>query len=106
MESSVGVQCGGLKLEHVCDKESTIVVQHKVNDFILTPKETRELHNTKYMLRKKNLEEHVEKERQRRRKFYGKDNNAEKIKRNFKQLYKNSPEHKKQKMNEYYADLQ
>ena len=41
MESSVGVQSGGLKLEHGCDKESTIVVQHKVNNVILTTKEKR-----------------------------------------------------------------
>ena len=26
-------------MEHACDKESTIVVQKKVNDVILTPKE-------------------------------------------------------------------
>ena len=31
MESTVGVQSGGLTLEHVCDKESAILVQHKVN---------------------------------------------------------------------------
>ena len=39
MESSVGVQCGGLKLEHGCDKESAIIVQNKVNNVILTAKE-------------------------------------------------------------------
>ena len=41
MESSVGVQSGGLTLEHVCDKESDIVVQHNINNISLTPKEKK-----------------------------------------------------------------
>ena len=59
MESSVGVQSGGLKLEHGCDKESTIVVQHKVNNVILTPKEKRALHNKRYRLKKKSMKSSV-----------------------------------------------
>ena len=105
-EDRVGVQSGGLTLEHGCYKKNVILVQNKLNKCILTPKEKRELHNKKYMLQKKNVEEDVEKERQRKIRFYKKDNNAEKIKRNSKQLYKNSPEPKKQKMNKYYADEQ
>ena len=99
MESSVGVQSGWLKLEHICDKESIIVVQHKVNNVILTQKEKRELRDKKYRSTKKNLEEDKEKERQRRRNFYDKYNNSETIKRNFRQLYDNIPKPKKQKMN-------
>ena len=41
------------------------------------------------------MEEDAEKERQRKRQFYNKDNNDEKIKRNLKQCYENSPEPKK-----------
>ena len=94
MESSVGVQSGGLELEHRCDIESTIVVQHKINIVILTPKEKRVLRDKKYGLRKKFFEEDVEKEQERKRKFYNKDDDTERIKRNLKQLYKNSPQHK------------
>ena len=47
MESSVGVQSGGLKLEHGCHKESTIVVQNKVNNVIVNPKEKRVLSEKK-----------------------------------------------------------
>ena len=91
-------------MEHGCIKESTVAVQHKVNNVILTPKEKRALRNKRHRLRKKNVEDDVEKERQRMREFYDKDNNAEKIKRNLEQLYKNNTEPKKQKMNKYYAD--
>ena len=36
---SDGVLSGGLTMEHGCDKESAIVVQNKVNNVILSPKE-------------------------------------------------------------------
>ena len=102
MESSVGVQSGGLKLEHGCDKESTIVVQHKVNNVILTPKEKRASPDKKYRLRRGNVEEDVEKERQRKRIFHNADNNAANIKRHLKQLYENSP--KPRRWKKYYYE--
>ena len=69
MKMCVEAQITELRLEHGCDKESTIVVQHKVSNVILTPKEKIVLRDTKYRLRNKNVEEYVEKERQRKIKF-------------------------------------
>ena len=37
-ENSAGVLSGGLTMEHICDKESAIVVQNKANNVILTQK--------------------------------------------------------------------
>ena len=51
-ENSVGVLSGGLTMEHLCDKESNIVVQNKVNNIILTPKEKRALRNKRHRLKK------------------------------------------------------
>ena len=96
-EDRVGVQSGGLTLEHGCYKKNVILVQNKLNKCILTPKEKRELHNKKYMLQKKNVEEDVEKDRKIKIKCYGKDNNTEKIKRNLKQCYENSPKPKRRR---------
>ena len=41
MENSIGVLSGGLTIERGCDKESAIVVQNKVNNFILSAKEKK-----------------------------------------------------------------
>ena len=40
-EISDGMLSGGLTMEHGCDKESAIVVQNKVNNVILSPKEKK-----------------------------------------------------------------
>ena len=54
------MQSTGLTLDHVCDKESTIVVQHNVNNIILTEKEKRVLRNKWNRSKKKNVEEDIE----------------------------------------------
>ena len=86
-ENSVGVLSGGLTMEHVCDKESDIVVQNKVNNVILTQKEKRALRNRRNRLKNKNVDGGVKKKRLRMRELYNRDNNADKIKQDLKQLY-------------------
>lgn len=103
MESSVGLHSEGLALQGGYDKDSDILLQNKVKNFILTPKENIELCKKRHMLKKGNLGQVKEKEQKRKMKFCNKENSTGKKKINMQQVLERNYDPKKQNMKDLYG---